>query len=110
MLCVHCLKYDVIISTAFFPTAFKVFFIMQLQWNSVLCRQFTVEDGSAVLPLNTSVLGDVTIIVYHARSTFGGKIQGKVSGEKSTEYMLFNKQIFLSIAYRHNKHHLLFLI
>ena len=41
-------------------------------------RQFTAEDGKAILPLNTSVTGDVTIMVYHARSTFGGKIQGKV--------------------------------
>ena len=50
--------------------------------NYAIClffRQFTVEDGCAVISLNTSVLGDVTIIVYHARSTFGGKIQGKVS-------------------------------
>ncbi|GFN87115.1 cyclin-g-associated kinase-like, partial [Plakobranchus ocellatus] len=45
-------------------------------------RQFTIEDGCAVLPLNTSVLGDVTIIVYHARSTFGGKIQGKITSMK----------------------------
>ncbi|RUS92097.1 hypothetical protein EGW08_000121 [Elysia chlorotica] len=45
-------------------------------------RQFTVEDGCAVIPLNTSVLGDVTIIVYHARSTFGGKIQGKITSMK----------------------------
>ncbi|GFR85921.1 cyclin-G-associated kinase-like, partial [Elysia marginata] len=45
-------------------------------------RQFTLEDGCAVIPLNTSVLGDVTIIVYHARSTFGGKIQGKITSMK----------------------------
>lgn len=38
-----------------------------------------MEDGKAVIPLGTSVIGDVTVVVYHARSTFGGKIQGKVS-------------------------------
>lgn len=42
------------------------------------CRGYTTEDGQATLLLNTSVYGDVTIIVYHARSTFGGKVQGKV--------------------------------
>jgi hypothetical protein len=41
-------------------------------------RGYQVEDGSAILPVNTTALGDVTVIVYHARSTFGGKVQGKV--------------------------------
>ncbi|KAH9489463.1 hypothetical protein Btru_046281 [Bulinus truncatus] len=45
-------------------------------------RQFTFEDGKATLPLNISVMGDVTVIVYHARSTFGGKIQGKITSMK----------------------------
>ncbi|XP_012944616.1 cyclin-G-associated kinase [Aplysia californica] len=45
-------------------------------------RQITVEDGRAMLPLNTSVAGDITIIAYHARSTFGGKIQGKITSMK----------------------------
>ncbi|XP_059173806.1 cyclin-G-associated kinase-like [Physella acuta] len=45
-------------------------------------RQYTLEDGRAVLPINTSVTGDVTIVVYHARSTFGGKIQGKITSMK----------------------------
>ncbi|KAI8787018.1 cyclin-G-associated kinase isoform X1 [Biomphalaria glabrata] len=45
-------------------------------------RQFTLEDGRATLPLNISVTGDVTLIVYHARSTFGGKIQGKITSMK----------------------------
>lgn len=44
----------------------------------ILCRGYTVGDGKAVLQLNTPVCGDVTIVVYHARSTFGGKVQGKV--------------------------------
>jgi len=37
-----------------------------------------VEDGKATVLLNTAVCGDVTIVVYHARSAFGGKVQGKV--------------------------------
>lgn len=41
-------------------------------------RGYQVEDGSAILPVNTTALGDVTVVVYHARSTFGGKVQGKV--------------------------------
>jgi cyclin G-associated kinase len=45
-------------------------------------RQFCVEDGKAVIPLGASVTGDVTIVVYHARSTFGGKIQGKITSMK----------------------------
>ena len=42
-------------------------------------RQFTSEDRQVKLPLNISAAGDITLIIYHARSTFGGKIQGKVS-------------------------------
>lgn len=42
-------------------------------------RGYTLADGKAVQPLNVAVCGDITIIVYHARSTFGGKVQGKVS-------------------------------
>ena len=30
------------------------------------------------IPLNTSVTGDITIIINHARSTLGGKMQGRV--------------------------------
>ena len=44
----------------------------------VLCRGFEPEDGKASILLNTAVCGDVTIIVYHARAAFGGKVQGKV--------------------------------
>lgn len=36
------------------------------------------------MTLNTPVCGDVTIVVYHARSTFGGKVQGKVIQETSS--------------------------
>lgn len=41
-------------------------------------RGFEVEDEKASVLLNTAVYGDVTIVVYHARSAFGGKVQGKV--------------------------------
>ena len=37
-----------------------------------------VDEGKAVIPLNISVVGDITVVTYHARSTFGGKVQGKV--------------------------------
>jgi len=43
-----------------------------------MCRGFEVEDGKASILLNTSVYGDITMVVYHARSAFGGKVQGKV--------------------------------
>ena len=39
-----------------------------------------MEDGKASVLLNTAVYSDVTIVVYHARSAFGGKVQGKVCG------------------------------
>ena len=41
-------------------------------------RGFVESEGKATIPLNISASGDITIMVYHARSTFGGKIQGKV--------------------------------
>ena len=44
----------------------------------VHCRGFETDDGKASVLLNTAVYGDVTIIVYHARAAFGGKVQGKV--------------------------------
>ena len=42
------------------------------------CRHFSVNDGCVDIPVDILASGDITIIVYHARSTFGGKIQGKV--------------------------------
>jgi hypothetical protein len=33
-----------------------------------------VDEGKAVIPLNISVVGDITVVTYHARSTFGGKV------------------------------------
>lgn len=42
-------------------------------------REFRSEDGKAVIPLGTTVQGDVLLIIYHARSTLGGRLQAKVS-------------------------------
>ena len=55
-----------------------------LLWIICFHRQFTTDDRYAQLPLNVSAAGDITLIFYHARSTFGGKIQGKVSVETVT--------------------------
>lgn len=43
-------------------------------------RDFKIEDGKAVIPLGITVQGDVLIIIYHARSTLGGRLQAKVRG------------------------------
>ncbi|XP_074640546.1 cyclin-G-associated kinase-like isoform X2 [Tubulanus polymorphus] len=45
-------------------------------------RGFNIEDRKALIPLNISATGDVTIVAYHARSTFGGKVQGKITSVK----------------------------
>lgn len=41
-------------------------------------REFKIEDGKAVIPLGITVQGDVLIVIYHARSTLGGRLQAKV--------------------------------
>lgn len=58
-------------------------YIHWTQSELYLHRQFTVDDRYVQLPLNISAAGDITVIFYHARSTFGGKIQGKVRFENS---------------------------
>ncbi|KAK2189330.1 hypothetical protein NP493_109g06044 [Ridgeia piscesae] len=45
-------------------------------------RGFTLDEGAATIPLNILVTGDVTIVASHARSTFGGKVQGKITSMK----------------------------
>ncbi|GAB1607107.1 cyclin-G-associated kinase-like isoform X3 [Argonauta hians] len=45
-------------------------------------RGFSIEQYKLNIPLNISAVGDVTIVVYHARSTFGGKVQGKITSMK----------------------------
>ncbi|XP_032241526.2 cyclin-G-associated kinase isoform X2 [Nematostella vectensis] len=42
-------------------------------------REFTLSDGKVTFPVNLTLQGDVTIIVYHGRSTLGGKVQGKMA-------------------------------
>jgi len=41
-------------------------------------RDFKMEDGRAEIPLNVTVQGDVLVVIYHARSTLGGRLQAKV--------------------------------
>ncbi|XP_046279718.1 cyclin-G-associated kinase isoform X7 [Marmota monax] len=45
-------------------------------------REFRSEDGKAVIPLGTTVQGDVLLIIYHARSTLGGRLQAKMASMK----------------------------
>ncbi|XP_004432258.1 PREDICTED: cyclin-G-associated kinase [Ceratotherium simum simum] len=45
-------------------------------------RDFKIEDGRAVIPLGITVQGDVLIIIYHARSTLGGRLQAKMASMK----------------------------
>lgn len=46
--------------------------------NYLICRDFKMEDGRAEIPLNITVQGDVLIVIYHSRSTLGGRLQAKV--------------------------------
>ncbi|KAI4885852.1 hypothetical protein NFI96_030562 [Prochilodus magdalenae] len=45
-------------------------------------RDFKMEDGRAEIPLNVTVQGDVLIVIYHARSTLGGRLQAKMASMK----------------------------
>ncbi|XP_016051333.1 PREDICTED: cyclin-G-associated kinase isoform X3 [Miniopterus natalensis] len=45
-------------------------------------KDFKIEDGKAVIPLGTTVQGDVLIVIYHARSTLGGRLQAKMASMK----------------------------
>ncbi|CAH1155898.1 unnamed protein product [Phaedon cochleariae] len=46
-------------------------------------RLFNLADGKCLLPINTTLCGDVCIIVYHARNVLGGVMtQGKATGIK----------------------------
>ena len=45
-------------------------------------REYTVADGAVRLPVKPTVLfGDICIIVSHARSSLGTKLQGKVEDQ-----------------------------
>ncbi|RXM28080.1 Cyclin-G-associated kinase [Acipenser ruthenus] len=45
-------------------------------------RDFKLEDGKAEIPLGITVQGDVLIVIYHARSTLGGRLQAKMASMK----------------------------
>ncbi|XP_075061455.1 cyclin-G-associated kinase isoform X2 [Mixophyes fleayi] len=45
-------------------------------------RDFKVEDGKTEIPLDVTVQGDVLIVIYHARSTLGGRLQAKMTSMK----------------------------
>ncbi|GFR28810.1 cyclin-G-associated kinase [Trichonephila clavata] len=51
-------------------------------------RHFNSSDPDVTIPLKTVVVGDITIVAYHARSTFGGKVQGKVTAYKILQLQL----------------------
>uniref|UniRef100_A0A667XBZ7 Cyclin-G-associated kinase n=1 Tax=Myripristis murdjan TaxID=586833 RepID=A0A667XBZ7_9TELE len=45
-------------------------------------KDFKMEDGRAEIPLNVTVQGDVLVVIYHARSTLGGRLQAKMASMK----------------------------
>ncbi|XP_060093039.1 cyclin-G-associated kinase isoform X4 [Heteronotia binoei] len=45
-------------------------------------KDFKIEEGKAVIPLGITVQGDVLIVIYHARSTLGGRLQAKMASMK----------------------------
>ncbi|XP_069092802.1 cyclin-G-associated kinase [Pleurodeles waltl] len=45
-------------------------------------NEFKTEDGKAEIPVNITVQGDVLIVIYHARSTLGGRLQAKMASMK----------------------------
>lgn len=46
-----------------------------------------MEDGKAEIPLNVTVQGDVLVVIYHARSTLGGRLQAKVMQRLFSSYI-----------------------
>ncbi|KAM4706897.1 cyclin-G-associated kinase isoform 2-T2 [Discoglossus pictus] len=45
-------------------------------------RDFKIEESKAEIPLDVTVQGDVLIVIYHARSTLGGRLQAKMTSMK----------------------------
>ncbi|XP_019741167.1 cyclin-G-associated kinase [Hippocampus comes] len=45
-------------------------------------KDFKMEDGRAEIALNVTVQGDVLVVIYHARSTLGGRLQAKMASMK----------------------------
>ncbi|XP_016050673.1 cyclin-G-associated kinase isoform X2 [Erinaceus europaeus] len=59
-------------------------------------REFRIEDGKAVIPLGVTVQGDVLLVIYHARSTLGGRLQAKMASMK-----MFQVQFHTGFVPRH---------
>ncbi|XP_050499686.1 cyclin-G-associated kinase [Diabrotica virgifera virgifera] len=52
-------------------------------------RLFNIAEGKCFLPINATVCGDVSVIVYHARNILGGVMtQGKATGIKIFQIQL----------------------
>ncbi|XP_030592919.1 cyclin-G-associated kinase-like isoform X1 [Archocentrus centrarchus] len=49
-------------------------------------QDFKIEDGKAEIPLNVTVQGDVLVVIYHARSTLGGRLQAKMASMKMFQF------------------------
>ncbi|KAM8961962.1 cyclin-G-associated kinase [Pelodytes ibericus] len=45
-------------------------------------KDFKSEDCKAEIPLDVTVQGDILIVIYHARSTLGGRLQAKMTSMK----------------------------
>ncbi|CAH2293100.1 cyclin-G-associated kinase isoform X1 [Pelobates cultripes] len=45
-------------------------------------KDFKIEDLKAEIPLDVTVQGDVLVVIYHARSTLGGRLQAKMTSMK----------------------------
>lgn len=46
-------------------------------------RVFHISEGKVIIPLNTTVCGDITVSIYHARQNLGGVMSaGKPTGHK----------------------------
>lgn len=59
--------------------------ILSPSHSFALSRDFKMEDGKAEIPLNVTVQGDVLVVIYHARSTLGGRLQAKVHTHTHTQ-------------------------
>lgn len=57
-----------------------------------------MEDGRAEIPLNVTVQGDVLVVIYHARSTLGGRLQAKVPTHKCSTHQLLAHSVSLCKA------------
>lgn len=51
-------------------------------------RHFNITDKEVTIPLSVTVFGDFAVALYHARSTFGGKVQGKVTAIRICQLQL----------------------